>query len=134
MLKRDYTYFIQGEITELIKIGSSYSPSDRLNDFMIGSPDMLKIIKVVDGIDYPESFVRRKFKQFQSHGEWFFPESPLLEFIKSIPAVDYPKPTRSSVRYLKERQKRLEYAKAYYEKNKERISAYQKKHYLERKK
>lgn len=84
-----YLYFIQGELTGLIKIGKTESnPADRMRSFQTGSPDRLLLLK---SICYPkvqnyEKEVHDRFAHLRIHGEWFRPDDDLLLFIKN--AID----------------------------------------------
>lgn len=84
-----YLYFIQGELTSLIKIGKTESdPTDRMRCFQTGSPDRLSLLK---SIRYPkdqdyEKVVHNHFSHLRTHGEWFRPDEDLLLFIEN--AID----------------------------------------------
>lgn len=72
-VRRKYnTYFIQGQVTEKIKIGKSFDPKKRLSDLQVGSPDNLVLLAVLEG-DH-EKRLHERFKSTHSHGEWYFPQ------------------------------------------------------------
>ena len=81
-----YLYFIQGELTGLIKIGKTErSPTERLRSFQTGSPDKLLLLK---SVRYPkdqnyEKEVHDRFAHLRTHGEWFKPDDDLLLFIEN---------------------------------------------------
>ena len=77
-------YFIQEENNGLIKIGYSDNPKDRLRSLQVSSPNKLKIIKVVDGNFDRERFIHYKFSKFSVRGEWFSPNSELVEYINNL--------------------------------------------------
>ena len=58
-VSRGYTYFIQSENGGLIKIGETQQkkPEDRLAEIQGNSPEKLKIITYLQGIDLPVNFV-----------------------------------------------------------------------------
>ena len=80
-------YFIQGEITKLVKIGvvGEGSLELRLRALKCGSPDLLQVVGVV-GIGSVESRslereLHDRFAGIRKHGEWFEPTQELLEMI-----------------------------------------------------
>lgn len=76
-------YFIQGELTGLIKIGWTVKAiKHRLIGHQTGSPDLLKVLKTVNGSRNYESHLHETFKHLAVRGEWFKPEEDLLRFIK----------------------------------------------------
>ena len=87
------TYFIQGEKTGLIKIGTSNNPMHRLMELQIGSPDTLIMLKYVDSLTYPETELHQRFKHLRRHGEWFYPDPDLTRFINLLkPFVEAKRP------------------------------------------
>ena len=79
----DKTYFIQGVMTRLIKIGfTSGAVLDRLETMQVGSPDELVVLKVVSG--NKERKYHDRFSLSRVRGEWFKPDIELLEFIDSV--------------------------------------------------
>lgn len=76
------TYFIQGEQTKLVKIGKTRDscPCKRCLSCQTGSPDKLIVLGFLVGDKEKE--LHNRFKMFWSHGEWFYPEPELLEFIR----------------------------------------------------
>lgn len=77
------TYFIQGKLTGLIKIGkTSRGVKERRGLLQIGSPDKLHILKFIKG-DREEVY-HEKFAHLREHGEWFRPAPELLEFIEGL--------------------------------------------------
>jgi len=75
------TYFIQGKLTRLIKIGMAINPEARLRALQAMSPDKLILLHVVDG--YRERELHYRFDIQRSHGEWFYPEE-IEEYLKII--------------------------------------------------
>jgi hypothetical protein len=77
------TYFIQGELTGLIKIGHTRGiATSRLSQLQPNSPDKLKILKVVD--QDMERFLHSMFEHQRAHGEWFRPSGGLLTLINAL--------------------------------------------------
>ena len=73
------TYFIQGKLTGLIKIGRSIDPCKRLKALQIGSPDRLTLLGTCNA-DI-EHATQKRFKHVNEYGEWFRPTPELLAFI-----------------------------------------------------
>lgn len=76
------TYFLQAEITGLIKIGQTTRLSRRLAGLRASSPDNLKIIKAI--AHDIEAVCHQEFAHLRVHGEWFRPEPELLNFIEEL--------------------------------------------------
>ena len=76
-----WTYFIQGEKTQLIKIGKAVDTHRRCSDLQTGSPDKLMVLLAIRG-DF-EKRLHRKFSAERSHGEWFYPEK-VLTYLQEI--------------------------------------------------
>src|SRR5438552_3907269 len=81
-------YFIQGEITKLIKIGYTKSRKELWGRFyimQIGSPDKLNVLGViVGGTRRKEKELHKRFEHLNIRGEWFKPSKLLLGYIKDI--------------------------------------------------
>ena len=73
-------YFIQAE-NGLIKIGYSRDIKKRLQNLRQSSPERLYLMKAVPGNRKAEQKIHWKFWKLRSHGEWFYPDRELLEFI-----------------------------------------------------
>lgn len=73
------TYFVQGQLTGLIKIGHSIDPCKRLRELQVGSPDRLTLLGTCN-VDIEQS-AQRRFKGIREHDEWFRPAPELLAFI-----------------------------------------------------
>jgi hypothetical protein len=74
------TYFIQGRMTEFIKIGKASDVKKRLLALRIGSPDELVLLAQIDGDQ--ERKLHKRFSADRHHGEWFFPNN-VLKFLKN---------------------------------------------------
>jgi hypothetical protein len=81
-------YFVQVENGGPIKIGKSEGDgSNRLSQLQVSSPYELVILGTVpDPAGTLESDLHWKFRHLHIRGEWFRPESDLLEFIRSAVA------------------------------------------------
>jgi len=77
-------YFIQGELTKLIKIGFTSDLKKRLESFEYCSPDKLILLGFMPGDEKMEAKLHNTFKRYHHHGEWFRPNKKLFEFIKII--------------------------------------------------
>ena len=71
------TYFVQGQLTKLVKIGKSVDPLRRFSDLQVGSPDKLVLLGVIKGDK--EAELQKYFTCFRVHGEWYDPE--ILEYL-----------------------------------------------------
>lgn len=89
--RQEYVYFVQAATLGLIKIGSAWSPMDRLYTLQTGSPDTLRLLAVIrcsGAARGDEKAIHQKFAEYRSHGEWFRPAPELLAYIEAE-AVDY---------------------------------------------
>lgn len=74
-------YFIQAVNGGLIKIGWAMCPKRRLKAIDPFSPTPLQIIGVIPGGAVKEASLHKQFSHLRERGEWFRPESDLLQFI-----------------------------------------------------
>lgn len=91
-------YFIQGEITRLIKIGCTIrcpqlrTPNAkkeerkgqcfRIEELQTGSPDELVVLACVPQWGVKEEYaLHKRFAHLRVRGEWFRPEKELLDFV-----------------------------------------------------
>ncbi|GEK16259.1 GIY-YIG nuclease family protein [Aliivibrio fischeri] len=82
IVDRYIVYFIQGEITQKIKIGQTRGMVDeRMSELQTGSPDQLVHLGSYIGHELTEDDLRKKFKSHLSHGEWFYPNTDIYDFI-----------------------------------------------------
>lgn len=89
VFKRPVVYFIQGRLTQRIKIGSTQCLIDeRMKELQTGSPDELTFIGVYFGSQYTESQTHDLFSKSRLHGEWFEPTDDIFKFIASDCVTD----------------------------------------------
>jgi hypothetical protein len=74
-------YFIQGELTRLIKIGYARVINSRMTLLQCGSPDVLRLVWHYEAPQSHEAELHRIFASARAHGEWFRPEADLVNFI-----------------------------------------------------
>lgn len=81
--RRRFVYFIQGEITRLVKIGISRNPARRLLHIRTDCSEPVDLVGVIDASDAAEmeASLHRRFADDRSHGEWFRPSQSLLDHI-----------------------------------------------------
>src|SRR5258707_11256206 len=78
-------YFLQSTSPEqLIKIGNSENPRNRVSELQTGNGYRLILLKVVKGGKVEERELHKKFQDLQVCGEWFKPEQKLVDFIDSL--------------------------------------------------
>ena len=76
-------YFIQGEITQRIKIGISYNPKRRTKD--IEASELLKLLAVIkEGGIETEKKLHERFKHLRLRGEWFKSDKEIFAFINNL--------------------------------------------------
>lgn len=70
-------YFIQGDITGLVKIGQSVDVKSRIRQLQTGSAERLKIIANMSG---DEKHFHQMFSKHRVRGEWFSLSDEMLMF------------------------------------------------------
>ncbi len=75
-------YFIQGEVTRLIKIGYAQCAIARLTQLQTGSPDKLLILGVILTGERDRHW-HSMFEDDRVRGEWFAPSERLLAYIRA---------------------------------------------------
>lgn len=75
-------YFIQSMDTERIKIGFTRNLKKRMSKMQTDSSEQLKILFAFDPLPIEEKALHTAFASHRVHGEWFTPDSELLEFIE----------------------------------------------------
>ena len=89
VFKRSVVYFIQGKLTQRIKIGSTQCLIDeRMKELQTGSPDELNFIGAYFGSQYSETQVHDLFSKSRLHGEWFEPTDDIFKFIANDCVTD----------------------------------------------
>ena len=81
-------YFIQGEQTNLVKIGKADDVLVRLQMLQCGSPDRLVILKV-DVASLSDRPYHEQFAEDRVHGEWFRASANLTTFLAALPASKF---------------------------------------------
>jgi hypothetical protein len=80
-----FVYFVQAHHHGLIKIGVANDVMARLAALRSASPVKLRLKGVIpsDRAEALEGSIHAQFGHFRSHGEWFHPITPLLDFIRA---------------------------------------------------
>ncbi len=101
-----YIYFIKPINADgPIKVGSAYSPEDRLKRLQSKSDDTLELVGYVPGIFPDETYILQQLFQHRSHGEWFFPTPEVTAAMQQVLAagrVDRNIPLARFMRGIKE--------------------------------
>lgn len=83
---KGYIYFIQGQCGGAIKIGYSLDPVSRLKGLQTGYPDTLVILAMIPGNESIEKGLHKEFDSSRLNGEWFRPDTRLIDKIKELKA------------------------------------------------
>lgn len=81
---QDFIYFIRAKALGFIKIGYSSNVAKRIKSLDTGSPDTLELIKVIPGGQEMEHKIHQFFDDIRVKGEWFQPDSKLLNYIEKL--------------------------------------------------
>jgi hypothetical protein len=89
--KRGFVYFIcpeallhrpRGDQGAMVKIGyTGGNPKARLRALQTGSPMYLRVWAYIDGTEELEAAFHNAFAPLRSHGEWFYCEGKLRDFM-----------------------------------------------------
>lgn len=75
-------YFIQGELSGLIKIGYSRNIVARICDLQSGSGEHVVLLGIVRGSSSIERNLHKRFDKYRRHGEWFEPDPVILKYVE----------------------------------------------------
>lgn len=75
-------YFIAAVDAGVIKIGRTNNIDKRLATLRTFSPVELKLVCTVNYDDGLEKRIHQHLKEYRSHGEWFYADKPVLDFIR----------------------------------------------------
>lgn len=81
-------YFIQCELTGLVKIGLASNVHKRLSGLQTGSPTKLKLVGSIVFDASLEKLLHKHFEDDHSHGEWFKPNPQLSKIINTLSNED----------------------------------------------
>ncbi|ASK88483.1 GIY-YIG nuclease family protein [Sphingorhabdus sp. SMR4y] len=82
-----YVYFIQCELTKLVKIGFSESyPTKRMRGLQTGSGGKLHLIAFIKTTFDREGELHRRFAEQHERGEWFRLEGDLADWLMELDA------------------------------------------------
>jgi len=73
-------YFLGAAPVNLIKIGFSSAPEERLKALRLLSPVSLEIVGMIPGFAEREREIHAQFEHLRSHGEWFHATEELKQF------------------------------------------------------
>lgn len=68
-----YVYFIRGDITGRIKIGSSWNPLARMRSLAMCASEPMSLLMLLSEQRMSESEAHKLFAEQRIHGEWFAP-------------------------------------------------------------
>lgn len=79
--KQPYVYFLHAESTRLVKVGVSTGVENRIRSLQCVSPVRLILLGTFKGGRHTERDLHLRFEKHRSHGEWFFVDASIVEFI-----------------------------------------------------
>lgn len=86
----EYVYFIQAtDQSNLIKIGKSVLPCNRLATIQSSSPSKLKLVGLLMGHIGLEAFFHELFTEYRHHYEWFEAGDRLVRLLKDAKTGKY---------------------------------------------
>ena len=79
-------YFIQQGVGGPIKIGyTANSINSRIQTLQTSNPQKLRLVGYILGADEKkESQIHHQFRDFNIHGEWFYPSREIMEYLKTV--------------------------------------------------
>jgi hypothetical protein len=83
-MSKGFTYFVREG--DMIKIGSSIRPEDRISSLQTGTPRSLETLAIVSQDIADEFATHQLFAHLRVRGEWFRADQELLYFIEGVKA------------------------------------------------
>lgn len=77
-------YFIAAVDAGKIKIGKTTNMQKRMATLVTMSPIELKVLHTVQYDARLERRIHNHLKKYRAHGEWFYADKPVLDFIRSV--------------------------------------------------
>jgi hypothetical protein len=77
-------YFIAATDAGMIKIGKTVDLPKRFATLSTMSPVKLEIVCSVAYDDMLEGRIHKHLKKYRSHGEWFYADKPVLDFVRNV--------------------------------------------------
>jgi len=75
------TYIILDGVNNLVKIGESENPKERLKQFQTANPNKLELVGMTDE---PEGVVHNRFRGDRARGEWFEYSDEIRRFVQEV--------------------------------------------------
>ena len=75
-------YFIGNREYQLVKIGFSTYPEDRMKQLQTGCPFELELFGVIKGSVKEEKTLHRKYSKYRINGEWFKIDGELKDYLE----------------------------------------------------
>ena len=87
-METKHLYFIECEVTGVIKIGISKHPETRLRKLQSASPTKLRLRAVFANKGHWEHPLHQKFEDTHSHDEWFFPSCDIENLLAQYDCIN----------------------------------------------
>ncbi len=100
MRRGGYVYFVQDEVTGLIKIGTTNHLRHRIQQLKSEGGRPVKLLGYIWGRFAKEREMHARFAAFRVQGEWFEPQPELLTFIATAINRGYPPVTQPDPSWL----------------------------------
>jgi hypothetical protein len=81
-VQKGFVYFIQDQLTGLIKIGWAFCPDVRISKLQTGSAGKLVILGAFEGTIKDEKYHQQLMKSEHFRGEWFSDSENIKQYIK----------------------------------------------------
>src|SRR6185437_1001400 len=79
-------YFAKDDERDMVKIGHSFTPFDRVRVLQVGSAGRLRMIGVMAAPRAFEATLHRAFGEGHNHGEWFYDRGMISLFLDDVSA------------------------------------------------
>jgi len=83
-----HLYFIECEVTGILKIGISKNPEKRLRNLQSSSPTKLKLRAVFANKGHWEQSLHKQFNYTHSHDEWFYPNNEIEQLLAQYECIN----------------------------------------------
>lgn len=83
-----FIYFVKPAQHQMVKIGVSRNPTDRLSQLSTGAFDEINIIGMISGTPRLEKTLHSLFSEKRMNGEWFRLDSTIKALIELLPSLE----------------------------------------------
>jgi len=77
-------YFIKDDVRDMVKIGHSFTPVQRMHVLQVGSAGQLRLIGIMAAPRAFEASLHQAFREGHVRGEWFYDREMISLFLQDV--------------------------------------------------